>query len=296
MKLGFLGFGEAAYFMAKGLRDEGKKDIMTYDVLVSMPERKEHAVLMERAKDAGVELAVTLEELVNAVDCVISSVPAKFNSNAVHSALAVMKPGQLLVDVTTDGPDNKREYGKLCEGKGVMYVDSAMMGPLPIYRNTVPMLVSGSGAERWRDEMTPFKMNIEIVGKEGGDGTRIKLARSIFTKGLEALLVETFTFAHKNGIVDVVLQSLSETMDKTPFAKTALRYVSGDTVHSERRSHEAEEAAVGMRAIGMDPFVTEGVIKRLKRSAEQGYREKLGGNVPETWEAVFALWDTSGYR
>lgn len=296
MKLGFLGFGEAAYWMAKGLREQGKTDIAVYDKLESMPERKEHAVLMERVKNAGVSLIKDLQTMTGSVDCVISAVPAKFNGGAIREVLPFMKKGQMLVDVTTDSPSKKKEYGELCAQKGVQYVDSAMMGPLPIYKHAVPMLASGDGAERWRDTMTPFKMVIEVVGAIGGEGTRIKLARSIFTKGLEALLVETFTFAHRNGIADTVLQSLCETMDATPFAKTALRYVAGDTVHSERRKHEAEEAALAMKEGGMDPFVTEGVTKRLQRSAEQGYRDKLGGVVPGSWEEVYRLWDSTGYR
>ncbi len=296
MKLGFLGFGEAAYFMAQGLREEGKRDLFAYDLLVTRPESKEYGVLQARAQETGVTLVKSAQELAAAVDCVVSSVQAKYNRAAIEGVLSHMRPGQLLVDVTTDSPTAKRGHGEACTRQGVLYADSAMMGPLPLFRHKVPMLVSGDGAARWQEAMTPFKMAIEVVGATAGDGTRIKLARSIFTKGFEALLVETFTFAHRNGIVDVVMQSLSDTMNKTPFAVTALRYVAGDTVHAERRSHEAEEAATGMRECGMDPLVTEGVAKRLRRTAEQGYRDKLGGKVPETWEEVFQLWDETEYR
>ncbi len=294
-RLGFVGFGEAAFHMAKGLGGEGVLGIAAYDAALDadLPYKE---TLLKRAREACVGLSSSLEELVGQSDVVVVAVPAKYTEETLRQILCFIRRDMLVVDVTTALPDIKERLEQAFSAEGAFYADSAMLGPLPVYAHKVPMLASGSGAEKWHDLMTPFQMSITVVEGNAGNASRIKLVRSVFMKGLEALLAETFVFAHRCGIESVILDSISETMNKTSFQNTARRLLCADVIHSERRSFEVGEAIALMKEIGLESPVSEGVRRRLELTTHLGVAEKLGGIPPESLEEVFVIWDEHNYR
>jgi len=294
--IGFIGFGEAAYNISKGLSEEGMEiHIMAFDVALAGETGNSYfQTVTQRIDDAKIVSVKEISALVSASDILISAVPAVHATEVVNSVLPFIRKDQLFADVTTSSPVNKQKFAKLIEERGCLFVDSAMMGPLPVYKHKVPMFASGSGANRWKKEMTPFGMSIQVVGDVAGRASQIKLTRSIFMKGLEALLVETMMLARKCGIEDCVLESLEETMNKVDFRSTVTRLISGDTIHSNRRYHELQEAAEELKKMDIEPLVTEGAKKRLGYSASMGYGELLGGIVPKDLETVFKLWEETG--
>lgn len=292
--LGFVGFGEAAFHIARGLRSEGFSYIFAFDIGINSNNPYKET-LKQRAETANVPLCNSIEELVSNCDVIIIAVPARFASEAAEEVLQYVRPGMLVVDITTALPDFKENEERLFDEKGALYVDSAMLGPLPVYEHKVPMLASGKGAVKWHDMMMPYNMSIEVINGNAGVASRIKLVRSVFMKGLEALLVETFLFARKCGVENIVLESISQTINKVPFKKTVERLICGDLVHSERRSYEVGEAITLMHTIGVIPAITEGTKKRLELTTQTGVATKLGGIVPKTLEEAFSIWDKEKY-
>jgi len=157
------------------------------------------------------------------------------------------------------------------------------------------MTTSGKGANRWRELMTPFGMSIEVVSGDAGAASRIKLVRSVFMKGLEALMVETFLFARRCGVEDTILSSISGTINNVPFEKTIARMVSADTIHAERRSFEVAESITLMKEVGIVPVVASAVRERLERSAKLGTQKELGGVAPGSLQDVFRIWEEKQY-
>jgi len=296
-KLGYIGFGEAAYNMGKGLKGEGFEDICAFDVALNMGGAAKD-VFLQRAADAGVTVAQSAQEVVESCEVVVLCVPAKFTGATADGLLPFAKAGQLFVDTTTALPRIKEaEAAKFAE-KGAKYVDSAMLGSLVVSAHKVPMLASGDGAEEWKERMTPFAMKISLVGpgSKPGAASRIKLARSVFMKGLEALIVETFLFARKMGIEDEIMDSVSKSIEKEPFKALASRMAGADLVHSERRAFEVGEAMELMEETGVVPMIAAGAKKRLEASAAMGMNKELGGKAPKTFEEVFAVWAKKDYK
>ena len=295
-KLGYIGFGEAAYNMGKGLKGEGFEDICAFDVALGM-EGALKETFLNRCADAGVAVANSAEEVCNNCDVVIICVPARFTASTAEGLLPYAKAGQLFVDVTTALPPIKEKEAALFAEKGAQYVDSAMLGSLVVSKHKVSMLASGDGAERWQELMTPFAMKIKLVGEgaKAGAASRIKLARSVFMKGFEALVVESFLFARKLGIEDYIMSSVSGTMDKEDFKAIASRLAGADLVHSARRAFEVGEAMELMKEVGIEPLVSAGVQARLAKSATLGYNAELGGVAPKKMEEVYPLWEKKNY-
>ena len=291
--MGFLGFGEVGYYMSKGLKQNGFGRIAAFD--------KGHAMaalfvatIASRAEEAGVDLLPSMAGLLKQSDVVISALPAKYTMDAAREALGYEIAARLFVDVSTAKPEVKKELEQLFAKKGIDFADGAMLGPLPTYGHTVPILASGKGAASWAEMMNPWGMKIELTEGAAGTASSIKLIRSVFMKGLEALLVETFLFAKKSGAEELVLNSISETL-KVPFRDTAKRMIAADLVHAERRSFEVGESIELMKDIGVEPIMAGAIVRRLQKSASLGTREELGGVPPKSLPEVYEIWNKKNY-
>lgn len=289
-RLGFLGFGEAAFYMARGLAQEGNLKFFAYDVALDQKETYGDTV-RRRMEEASATACNSVASLAQSSDLIVAAIPANFAREAGLAALSHLHPNQCYVDVSTAGPGTKLELERSFQAKGVRFADAAMMGPLPIFAHKVPMLVCGDGAEIWCDFLNQHGGKAERLEGEAGTATSTKLVRSVFMKGLEALFVETFLFARRCGVETLILDSLASTLDNTPFEKTALRMSTADAIHSERRAHEISESIRLMRELNIVPIMADATRARLERSAATGLRAELNGVPPESFEALYELWE-----
>ncbi len=75
ISVGFIGFGEAGYHIAKGLRRAGVPSICAYDAACSDPSRR--VTLDKRADDADVVLVDSMVELVRRSGIILSWCPPR---------------------------------------------------------------------------------------------------------------------------------------------------------------------------------------------------------------------------
>src|SRR5699024_4048780 len=115
---------------------------------------------------------------------------------------------------------------------------AAIMGPVIVYGHKVPILISGKGSDTLKEYLNRFGMNITEVSEIPGNASAIKLIRSIYMKGISAILIEMLEAANKFEVEELVIHSISETLDSKSFEETMNRLVTGTAVHAERRSKE----------------------------------------------------------
>jgi 3-hydroxyisobutyrate dehydrogenase and related beta-hydroxyacid dehydrogenases len=280
--------------MAKGLHGEGLANAKAFDIAMTLGGSYRQTV-EDRAKDAGVTLLGSIEDVIAASTVVFCAVQAQYAKDVAEKALPVMRPEVIFADVTTARPSQKESIAEGFNARGFMYVDAAMLGSLPVNMHKVPMLCSGKGAEELIAAMKPYNMDMEFMRGAAGMASRLKLVRSSYTKGTEALATETLLLAHKLGLEQEVLDSLDASSGKPTFAEAMLRQVRSSTIHAERRAHEVEDSVSLMEECGIEPVMGRAVIERMKRTAGLGLKEDLKGVTPKTKEEVFALWDAKKY-
>lgn len=289
MKLGFIGFGEVGFEMAKGFKGAGLKDILAYDVMQG------HAVygalVRERVELSGVTLVSAPEEVLNNIDVVIVAVPGDKALQTAKGVSPLLKTGTLYIDVSASSPDVKRDIWEEIKGAGVSFVDAAMLGPLPVYQHKVPTLVSGNGSDLFLQLMLPYGMDLEKVSEIPGEATGIKLVRSIFMKGLPALFVEVLEAASIMKVDHLVLKSLATTMNACSFEQTFNRLVTGSAIHAQRRAHEMENVIEMLEGIHVKPTMSKATFERLTWLASKNLREKFGGKTPKEWKEVVQAWE-----
>jgi 3-hydroxyisobutyrate dehydrogenase-like beta-hydroxyacid dehydrogenase len=192
-----------------------------------------------------------------------------------------------------------QEAGRLLEGRAG-FVDVAMMGAVPLGGHKVVILASGSHAEAFRATMEPYGMNISVVGERPGAATAMKLIRSVFMKGLAAVILEALEAAQRYGVLQETARGMAEYMDQHPFRDHIRRFVCGTAVHAERRVFEMGEVLAFLQDMGSWDSMTRATRKSLQRIVALGLRERFGGRDPAeiapVLEALAASPKRSGVR
>ncbi|WP_312336364.1 NAD(P)-dependent oxidoreductase [Anaerospora hongkongensis] len=290
MKLGFIGFGEVGFEMARGYKQEGLEGILAFDIMQGHPVYG--SLVQERVQASGVTLVTTPEEVLQSVDVVIVAVPGDKALQTAKSLGSLLKKSTVYVDVSAASPEKKRNIWEVIKGAEVAFVDGAMLGPLPVYQHKVPTLVSGSGSDQFIELMKPYHMDLEKVSDAPGEATGIKLVRSIFMKGLPALLVEVLEAASLMKVDHLVLKSLATTMNACSFEQTFNRLVTGSSVHAQRRAHEMENVIEMLESMNIKPTMSKATFERLNWLASKNLKEKFSGKTPQAWQEVVAAWGT----
>jgi 3-hydroxyisobutyrate dehydrogenase-like beta-hydroxyacid dehydrogenase len=294
MRIGFIGFGEVGSEFAKGFAKQGVVDQVAYDAM------REHPVfgptIAARARDAAVRLVASPAELTAAADVLFLAVPCAVANAAVTPVLASLRAGTVLVDVTASSGEAKKRRAVPVEACGVAFVDAALMGPVSINGIRVPALVSGSGAPAFREKFQPLGMSLEVVSERAGDASAVKMVRSVFTKGMSALFLETFLAARRANVEELVFNSIVQSMEETPFAATINRYLCGVAIHAGRRVAEMHEVIDTLQELGIEPITADATRRRLERVAEAGLREHFKGVQPKRYAEMLEALDPTGAR
>lgn len=224
--------------------------------------------------------------MVERAEIIVCAVPSSVAMDVCAQVKDSLRPGQLYVDVSASTPTAKKQCCALLQNAGVQFVDAAMLGSLPKDQHRVPISASGDGAERFRQLMEPYGMRITLEGKTAGDASAIKLVRSIFMKGIAALMIETLQAASAYGIEEEVVASIGQSMDNISFASHLDRLVTGSALHCVRRSAELEGSASMMEEAGLSPEMTNAAKRCLERLIPFGFAGRYVEKHPAGWQEI----------
>lgn len=275
ISIGFVGFGEAGYHIARGLA----RHCAAYDIDAT-------ALVRQRAKETGTRLVETNAELARSCEIILSTVTANRAAQAAEQNAPYLGKRHIYADLNSISPGLKRSIARAIEASGARFVEIAMMAPVPPYGHRVPMLAGGEAALEFAERMTPLGFSIEIAAREIGVASATKMFRSIVVKGMEALITECVLGASRYGAEPRVFASLAESFPGIDWPKLADYMVGRVVVHGERRAREMEEVAETLRSLDIEPIMSEAIVRRMDWSAELGLKERFGGEAPQSYRDV----------
>lgn len=288
MNLGFIGFGEVGFELARGLKQEGLSGVVAFDPMAG--DAKYGPLVQNRAKEADVALLPTPQAVAKAAEVIIAAVPGSKALAAALDLAPALKPNQVYADVSTSTAARKKQMALAIESVGALFTDGALMGGLSMQHHKVPTLLSGSGSDSFIRLLSPFGMSLTKVSDIAGDAIAIKLVRSIAMKGLASLAVETLAAATKLGVDTAVLRSIEDTLSAASFKETLDWLVTASAVHAERQVHEMNDVMLMMQEIGVEPTMTQATTRRLEWLAAKNYKAKFQGKKPREWQEVADCW------
>ena len=263
-RIAFLGFGEAAEAMVRGLRSDGISATFTaYDIKSDGPDA---AAMHSRMAANSVAVAEATAAACDNADVIFSLVTADQAETAARSAAATGLDGGLYLDCNSCAPETKRRAGAMIETAGGRYVDVAIMTPIHPKLHKSPCLIAGPHAEPARDVMRDLGMNTKIGGNEIGHASVRKMIRSVMVKGLEALTLECFLAARAAGIDDDVMASLDGSYPGFDWPRRAPYMIERALTHGTRRAMERDEVAKTLSDLGIDPQMVTATVARQRQA------------------------------
>lgn len=216
----------------------------------------------------GISPAADARAAVAGAKIILSLVTAAQAEAAAEAAAPFLQPGALYCDGNSVAPQTKRAAAAAIEAVGGRYVDVAIMAPVEPGRLGVPLLLAGPAAQdAWTSLASLGFTNIRVVGEEVGRASAIKMVRSVMVKGIEALTDEMMAAASAAGVTEEVLASLDASERADLWSKRAAYNLERMATHGTRRAEEMEQVAATLRAVGVDPIMTEGTVRRQRGAA-----------------------------
>lgn len=270
----FIGFGEAAFHIANGLRSEGLKDIIAYDVNQGHEERGE--IIRTRAKEAGVVLADSIEDAYSKSKFVASLTSAKVAYNVAQGIIPNLKAGQVFIDMNSASPALKEKINTIDKEDGVLICDAAVMTTVPGNGHKVPIFLSGDGAGEFSVELGNYGMNLRDLEATIGASSAIKMFRSVFMKGLPQLMIEAMIPAAKFGVLDTLIDSLNGSLVGKSIEDLSQIFIARTMIHAERRSKEMADAVSTLEEMGLDASMSKATQYKLEELAAKNYINEIG--------------------
>ena len=240
MKFGFIGFGEVSYTLSKILI------ALDFEVLTSLEGRSKDTIDLARSLD--LTILDSYNDVARQSDVLISA-----NSPAIALDIA-NKYGTLtdgiFLDFNNISPSTVFEIETLLSDEH--FIDSAIFGR--VSSNELNIFLSGKRAQELLDNVknqvhykndilidkTDLKINIKVISDRIGDVSKLKMLRSYYTKGVSALLIETFETAQKLGLDNELWDVLALTENRD-FKESSKSRINSSYVSSKRKFEELNE-------------------------------------------------------
>ena len=264
MNIALIGYGEVGRILAEDLRAQGHA-VSAWDLKLDSAHGQP---LREHAAAHGVALTDRAATAVQGAELVISAVTASQAVPVAQSCAAALVRDAYLLDLNSASPGAKIKAAGIVDAAGGRYVEGAVMTSVPPHRSQVPLLLGGPHAAALQPLLTSLGFKPQVHSAELGVASATKMCRSVVVKGLEAMLIESFTTARHYGVEDAVIASLQETFPGMDWEKQAAYFFQRVIEHGHRRSEEVLEVAQTVREAGMEAFSASGTAQRQAQVAD----------------------------
>lgn len=273
-KIGFIGFGEVAYHLSKGLKKEGVEHILAFTRSGSQ------FLYYQRAKEADVELVPALEELVTRSEIVISAVHGHVALDIAKDASRYIKEGCIFADLNNSTPSSKKQAAEVINAQGAQFADVGLFEPPAHAGHKVLMYVSGDGAAQFKKTMSKYGLIIEVLEGEPHKATIIKTLANIYMKGVQAVCLEVALSAQKAGVnLELLGPLVTRPVKDLPKDRELAFWSIRGAQSAARKTAELKDIVRAMREWGIDPVMMEATIKRLNLITEYKLKDYLRNDV-----------------
>ena len=266
MKIGFIGLGEVASTFAAAI---GEENILSgFDLLLG---EKEH-FFRERFKSIDIVFLKSIGELVENSDLVLSTATTQASVKIAEEASSCLSKEKIFLDLNSMTPERKIKIAEIISKKGI-FLEGVVLGAIGATGIKTSILISGEKGEEIAGFFNNYGFKMKFYGMEIGKASRFKMVRSIFSKGVENLLIELMVAAKKAEITDEIWCDINSFMQSKPFEEIAKNWVISHVYASKRRYFEMEQVVETVKELGFDPIMSIATTKFFDRSVKMGIGE-----------------------
>jgi len=147
--------------------------------------------------------ACSLAEVLGGSDYILSVVTPQSCREIADCASRSLHGHQVFVDLTSTSPAVKRMVGAAITKSGAQFVEGVILGAVSSSTSPV-ILLGGPAGESAARVFQQYGLAARFFSPEIGRACAFKMLRSIFPKGIEAVLVETLVAARRAGLMNEI--------------------------------------------------------------------------------------------
>jgi len=279
-----IGFGEVGAIFSNALHEKGAK-ISAYDILLDQNTGIE--TLRKRVGFSDISF-LPLEDALEDADFILSTVTTRVAREAAETCAQYLQPNQVYVDLNAVSPSVKRHIADIIEPTGADFVEGAILGAVGVTGARTKILIGEPEDRKTSTELAQWGLNTVFYSSDIGKASSFKMLRSVFSKGLEALLLEFLIAGKRAGIESDLWDEIKDLFAHNPFDRVAANWIQTHATAHERRYHEMKQVVEVLREIGIDPLLTSGTQAFFKRSCGLGFKDAFVGK-PDAMEDVIAF-------
>lgn len=273
-RLGLVGYGEVGRIFSTGLLPHFAA-VSAWDVKFANGS----------TTTGTVQQAASMQALCMASDLLISAVTASNTLAVAQAAAPHLRAGMVFLDLNSASPGTKQQAAALVQATGAHYVEAGVMTSVPPYGIRVPMLLGGPHAAHLAAVLQTLGMDAKAVSADIGVASAIKMCRSVMIKGLEALVIESYTTARAYGVEAHVLPTLAETFPSIDWETQGAYFFSRVAQHGQRRAEEMRESARTVAEVGFAPTMAAAIADKQQWVADQARAGAFAGVAPKAiWQ------------
>ena len=273
-RIGFIGFGEVGRTFAREMKSRGA-DVFYYD-------------LVTKETESWI-FSLSLPELIDRCDVILSTASTHVAVEIAEEAVRHLRAGKIYADMNSTSGSVKNRIAQVIEPSGADFIEGAILSAVGETGSKASILVCGKRGEEFSGLMNRLGLvNLKYFSPKIGEASQVKMIRSVFSKGIECLLLEMLIAGRRAGVADYLWKDIVDFMTKNSFERVAENWIRTHPVAFERRYHEMVQVVETLKEMGVEPLMTEGTKDFFKRSCALGL-EKAFKTKPESF------WDVPNY-
>jgi 3-hydroxyisobutyrate dehydrogenase-like beta-hydroxyacid dehydrogenase len=275
MQIALIGYGEVGRILGEDLRAVGH-EATAFDLKLRSDAGKP---MRAHAAAHRVTLAESHGDAVRSAELVVSAVTASQTAAAAEACARGLRAGSFFLDLNSASPGAKITAAEHIARGGGRYVEGAVMTSVPPHRIKVPLLLGGPHAGALLPALDDLGFAARVASDQLGIASATKMCRSVMIKGLEAMVIESFSAARRYGVEGALIKSLRETFPGVDWEKQAAYFFQRVIEHGRRRAEEMREAAATVREAGLQPWSAAATAERqtwVADLADEGVFGKRG--------------------
>lgn len=279
-RIGFIGFGEVAKAFSEAMHAHGAL-LYYYDIV-----EKEHPEYIA---------FLPARELAAQCDILFSTVTTDVAPAVAQHFVPSLRPQTIYADMNSTSPSVKMRIAEII-GKNAIFIEGSILSAVGEAGAKSVILVSGEQADSFASRMKELGLvNLKYFSPRVGEASRVKMLRSIFSKGVECLLLEMLLAARKAGVDEYLWNDIVDFMTNHSFRGVAENWIKTHPLACVRRYHEMEQVLETLSDLDIEPVMTAGTTDFFKRSVDlcigQGFLHKPDDfrDVPARLENVIGM-------
>jgi 3-hydroxyisobutyrate dehydrogenase-like beta-hydroxyacid dehydrogenase len=113
-------------------------------------------------------------------------------------------------------------------------------------------------------------LKTSAYSKEIGPASAFKMIRTVFSKGMETLLIETLVSARRAGLLEEIWAEILQTLAPDRMQRMLQTWIRSHAISAHRRMKEMQEVSRYLENLHVQPPIATAAAETFRRSVELG--------------------------